>query len=161
MSLISTFIGYTTRQLCVESDCDFYWHLDSSVKLENAMTLRLLVEQNRPVVAPYLSDHDGYNINFDVVLFTHGNRFIPLFFKSFEYHPELDIPHHRSVRFALLNCIAYYLHVSSKTTSFFPLELVFNRHHLNNLISITKLRKQFFYTGFPWDNQFNHSMLIA
>jgi len=39
---------------CVRWKCDFYLNLDSVARLDNRDTLRLLVEQNRPVVAPML-----------------------------------------------------------------------------------------------------------
>lgn len=40
--------------LCVQKECDFYFSVDSLGHLDNPHTLRLLIEQNRTVVAPLL-----------------------------------------------------------------------------------------------------------
>ena len=42
------------RDWCVELHCEFYLYVEASVHLENVDTLRLLIEQNRPIVGPLL-----------------------------------------------------------------------------------------------------------
>lgn len=49
---------------CVKKNCNYYLHLDSSVYLDNPDTLRLLIEQNRPIVAPLLKQKDAAKWNF-------------------------------------------------------------------------------------------------
>jgi len=41
-------------QKCVDLKCDFLFVIDSETQLDNPHTLKLLIEQNRPVVAPML-----------------------------------------------------------------------------------------------------------
>lgn len=48
---------------CVEKKCDFYFHLENSVFFENLDALRLLVEQNRKVLAPHLTGDDQLEKN--------------------------------------------------------------------------------------------------
>ena len=52
------------RDECVEKKCDFYLNVDSSAHLDNPDTLRLLIEQNRSVVAPMLKQIDADKWNF-------------------------------------------------------------------------------------------------
>ena len=39
---------------CAELKCDFYFSVDSDAHIDNEKTLKLLIEQNRNVVAPFL-----------------------------------------------------------------------------------------------------------
>ena len=39
---------------CVKRKCDYYFNLDAVAHIDNPHTLRLLIEQNRPVVAPIM-----------------------------------------------------------------------------------------------------------
>ncbi len=39
---------------CVAIKCDFYFNVDADAHMDNPMALRLLIEQNRNVVAPFL-----------------------------------------------------------------------------------------------------------
>ena len=41
-------------ELCAETKCDYYFNVDSTVHLDNAEALKLLIEQNRKVIAPML-----------------------------------------------------------------------------------------------------------
>ncbi len=34
--------------------CDYYFNLDATAHIDNPFTLKLLIEQNRPVVAPVM-----------------------------------------------------------------------------------------------------------
>lgn len=43
------------RDLCVSKECDIYFSVDSVAHLDNAQTLKSLIEQNRTVIAPMLS----------------------------------------------------------------------------------------------------------
>ena len=47
----------------MELHCEFYLYVEASVHLENVDTLRLLIEQNRPIVGPLLKhvDRDQWN----------------------------------------------------------------------------------------------------
>lgn len=39
---------------CVKRKCEYYFNVDSVAHIDNPHTLKLLVEQNRPVVAPLM-----------------------------------------------------------------------------------------------------------
>jgi len=39
---------------CVVKKCDYYFNLDATAHIDNPFTLKLLIEQNRPVVAPVM-----------------------------------------------------------------------------------------------------------
>jgi len=39
---------------CIKRKCDYYFNLDAVAHIDNPHTLRLLIEQNRPVVAPVM-----------------------------------------------------------------------------------------------------------
>lgn len=41
-------------ELCNEKSCDYYFVVDSDVMLTNPNTLKILIEQNRPVISPML-----------------------------------------------------------------------------------------------------------
>ncbi len=46
-------------------NCDYYFVLDGSVSLTHPDTLKLLIEQNRPVIAPMLfGTEDPSHVNF-------------------------------------------------------------------------------------------------
>ncbi|KAM9701202.1 multifunctional procollagen lysine hydroxylase and glycosyltransferase LH3-like isoform 1-T1 [Menidia menidia] len=47
-----------------DPSCDYYFSLDSDVALTNPDTLRILIEENRPVIAPMLSRHGKLWSNF-------------------------------------------------------------------------------------------------
>lgn len=50
---------------CVKDpDCDYYFSIDSDVALTNPDTIRLLIQENRPVIAPMLSKHGKLWSNF-------------------------------------------------------------------------------------------------
>ena len=52
----------------MELHCEFYLYVEASVHLENVDTLRLLIEQNRPIVGPLLKHvaRDQWNfLDFD------------------------------------------------------------------------------------------------
>ncbi|XP_022258413.1 procollagen-lysine,2-oxoglutarate 5-dioxygenase 2-like, partial [Limulus polyphemus] len=40
---------------CTKLNCDYYFSVDSDAHITNPMTLRLLIEQNRPILAPLLA----------------------------------------------------------------------------------------------------------
>ncbi|XP_076320544.1 LOW QUALITY PROTEIN: procollagen lysyl hydroxylase [Tachypleus tridentatus] len=40
---------------CAKVNCDYYFSVDSDAHITNPMTLRLLIEQNRPILAPLLT----------------------------------------------------------------------------------------------------------
>ncbi|XP_061816438.1 multifunctional procollagen lysine hydroxylase and glycosyltransferase LH3 [Nerophis lumbriciformis] len=57
------------RNMAVEAckknqDCDYYFSIDSSVALTNPNTLRILIEENKSVIAPMLSKHGKLWSNF-------------------------------------------------------------------------------------------------
>ena len=65
---------------CVKKNCSYYLHLDSSVYLDNPETLRLLIEQNRPIVAPLLKQKGASKWNVRGSIITHWdpkNGFLP------------------------------------------------------------------------------------
>ena len=39
---------------CADTKCDYYFSIDSDAHIDNQHTLRLLIEQNRKVIAPML-----------------------------------------------------------------------------------------------------------
>ena len=39
---------------CIKKKCEYYFNVDSVAHLDNPHTLKLLIEQNRPVVAPMM-----------------------------------------------------------------------------------------------------------
>ncbi|NWU45524.1 PLOD1 dioxygenase, partial [Hylia prasina] len=47
-----------------DPDCDYYFNLDAEVVLKNTETLRLLIEQNKLVIAPLVSRHEKLWSNF-------------------------------------------------------------------------------------------------
>ena len=47
---------------CTKENCDYYFNIKADARLENAQTLRLLIEQNRPVIAPLLHNKKRANI---------------------------------------------------------------------------------------------------
>ena len=52
------------RDECVERNCDHYLYVEAAAHLDNADALRLLIEQNRSVVAPLLYDRRHHQWNF-------------------------------------------------------------------------------------------------
>ena len=55
---------YLFRYECFKGKCDYYLSVDSDVRLDNPMTLKLLIEQNRPIVAPMLKHANRTTWNF-------------------------------------------------------------------------------------------------
>ncbi|XP_028298229.1 multifunctional procollagen lysine hydroxylase and glycosyltransferase LH3 isoform X4 [Gouania willdenowi] len=52
-------------EVCVKDpSCDYYFSMDSDVALTNPDTLRILIEENKPVIAPMLSKHGKLWSNF-------------------------------------------------------------------------------------------------
>uniref|UniRef100_A0A8C9L7G2 Procollagen-lysine,2-oxoglutarate 5-dioxygenase 1 n=1 Tax=Pavo cristatus TaxID=9049 RepID=A0A8C9L7G2_PAVCR len=47
-----------------DPDCDYYFSLDAEVVLKNTETLRILIEQNKSVIAPLVSRHEKLWSNF-------------------------------------------------------------------------------------------------
>ncbi|OXB64355.1 hypothetical protein ASZ78_009938 [Callipepla squamata] len=47
-----------------DPDCDYYFSLDAEVVLKNTETLRILIEQNKMVIAPLVSRHEKLWSNF-------------------------------------------------------------------------------------------------
>ena len=41
-------------QHCLDLKCDYYFSVDSVAHIDNALTLKLLIEQNRDVIAPMM-----------------------------------------------------------------------------------------------------------
>ncbi|XP_062512478.1 multifunctional procollagen lysine hydroxylase and glycosyltransferase LH3-like [Corticium candelabrum] len=71
VTLISSNSNWTERecrndalQSCVTTNCSYYFVIGSSVMLLNRDTLRLLIEQNRTILAPVISQHNKYFSNF-------------------------------------------------------------------------------------------------
>ncbi|CAF89795.1 unnamed protein product, partial [Tetraodon nigroviridis] len=55
----------TTTEACLrDPECDYYFSLDSDVALTNPDTLRILMEENKSVIAPMLSKHGKLWSNF-------------------------------------------------------------------------------------------------
>ena len=50
--------------MCEATNCDFYLSLDSIAHIDNPLTLRLLIEQNRLVVGPMLFGPQRKTTNF-------------------------------------------------------------------------------------------------
>lgn len=57
---------------CLKKKCEYYFNVDSLAQIDNPHTLKLLIEQNRPVVAPMmvLKFHECYRTLFTVSLFS-------------------------------------------------------------------------------------------
>ena len=72
----------------MELHCEFYLYVEASVHLDNADTLRLLIEQNRPIVGPLLKHVDRDQWNF--LDFGDSNWDPPDF-----YPPARDFVRHR------------------------------------------------------------------
>ncbi|RMX35950.1 hypothetical protein pdam_00005243 [Pocillopora damicornis] len=51
-------------EMCEEKKCDYLFTVDGSVVLTNKNTLKILIEQNRPVLAPIVSRHGKLWSNF-------------------------------------------------------------------------------------------------
>lgn len=49
---------------CTKENCDYYFNIEADVRLENPKTLQLLIEQNRPVIAPMLLQRNKQWANF-------------------------------------------------------------------------------------------------
>ena len=47
-------MNYTFREYCEENNCDYYFHLESVVHVDNPNLLTMLIEENRPVLSPLL-----------------------------------------------------------------------------------------------------------
>ena len=52
------------REYCEKKECEFYFMLESIVHLENRDSLKLLIEENRSVVAPLLLGPNRKTTNF-------------------------------------------------------------------------------------------------
>ena len=72
----------------MELHCEFYLYVEASVHLENVDTLRLLIEQNRPIVGPLLKHVERDQWNF---LDFGDSKWEPPDF----YPPSRDFVHHR------------------------------------------------------------------
>lgn len=48
-------INFFYSDLCTNKNCDIYFSIDSIAHLDNPSTLKLLIEQNRQVIAPMLT----------------------------------------------------------------------------------------------------------
>lgn len=55
---------FLQRDHCLAKECDFLFVVDSVVHLDNQHTLKLLIEQNRTVVAPIMLRHNKVWSNF-------------------------------------------------------------------------------------------------
>ena len=49
---------------CVKMKCDYYFYKDASTHIDNTGILRILIEQNRSVIAPLLVQSDQRWANF-------------------------------------------------------------------------------------------------
>ena len=86
--IVCRFVGWLVlppclfrSEACVEIECGYYLHVDADAHLDNALALRLLVEQNRPVVAPLLANSN--TANFRLASLTMDNAYIPDSFTGF------------------------------------------------------------------------------
>jgi hypothetical protein len=52
------------REYCESKECEFYLTLESIVQIENPNSLKLLIEQNRSVIAPLLLGPKRETANF-------------------------------------------------------------------------------------------------
>ena len=52
------------RAGCVQINCEYYFNLDGDARITNRKTLQLLIEQNRPIIAPMLIQLDKKWSNF-------------------------------------------------------------------------------------------------
>ncbi|KAL9971421.1 hypothetical protein ACROYT_G023941 [Oculina patagonica] len=51
-------------EMCKDKNCDYFFSVDGSVVLTNKDTLKILIKQNRPVLAPIMSKHGKLWSNF-------------------------------------------------------------------------------------------------
>ena len=54
----------SSSEECSKGNCDYYFYIEADVRLTNTNTLRLLIEQNRPVIAPILPQRNKKWHNF-------------------------------------------------------------------------------------------------
>lgn len=70
---------------CVEVECDYYFSLDSEAHIDNPFTLKLLIEQNRNVVAPMLVRPYKAWSNFWGALTSEGKLIFKIFLLAIEH----------------------------------------------------------------------------